>query len=145
MSNQNGYLNTESDYPYTGSVGKCQFDSEKSIQAVNYVYNTVKSDENDLKTRLAKYGVASSVIVANSASFMLYSTGIYDDEDCEKDLNFLAVAVVGYGDENGVDYWIVRNSWGENWGEDGYIRMIHNKNNQCFIAGYCFILAFIPK
>lgn len=145
MSNQNGCLNSESDYPYTGVVGSCKFDSEKSIQAVNYVYNTEKSDENDLKERVAKYGVASSVVVANDASFMLYSSGIYDDEDCEKVLDFHNVAVVGYGEENGIDFWIVRNSWGENWGEDGYIRMIRNKNNQCFIAGYCFILAYIPK
>lgn len=140
MSNQEGYLNLESDYPYTAVQSGCKYIKEKSIHAVNYVYNTVKSDENDLKERLYKYGVASAVIVARDTSFMLYSGGIYDDENCEKELDFHAVAVVGYGIENSVDYWIVRNSWGEN----GYIRMIRNKNNQCFIAGYCFILAYIP-
>lgn len=71
---------------------------------------------------------------------MLYTGGILDDEDCVT-FPFAghAVSVVGYGSENGVDFWIVRNSWGETWGEDGYVRMIRNKESRCLIASDAYI------
>lgn len=62
-----------------------------------------------------------------------YSHGIYDNDDCGHDINHGALAV-GYGSEGGKDYWIIKNSWGAAWGENGYIRIRRNKNNMCAIA-----------
>ena len=64
-----------------------------------------------------------SVGVEADTSFQLYDSGILNDDLCGADLDH-AVTAVGYGIENGVEYYLVRNSWGSSWGENGYIRIL---------------------
>ncbi|MHC5589707.1 C1 family peptidase, partial [Escherichia coli] len=67
--------------------------------------------------------------------FKLYKGGVYTSETCGKtplDVNH-AVLAVGYGVENGVPYWLIKNSWGNDWGVDGYFKMELGKN-MCGIA-----------
>lgn len=138
---QNGQFNLESDYPYTGVKSTCQFDQSKGIGQITHFANVITDDENDLKERVAWHGVAVSCITANISPFMLYAGGILDNDSCVEGQKFdHCVAVVGYGVEDGIDFWIVRNSWGSSWGEDGYVRMIRNKRNQCGIASQSFVL-----
>lgn len=61
-------------------------------------------------------------IEADTVAFQHYTSGILDSDECGTNLDH-AVAAVGYGTENGQDYYIVRNSWGPDWGEQGYIRI----------------------
>ena len=70
---------------------------------------------------------------------MRYTRGVYSDPDCKtSSANYLgghAVTVIGYGtDASQGDYWLVRNSWGTSWGEQGYFKMAMNKNNMCGLA-----------
>lgn len=79
----------------------------------------------------ATIGPISVGIDASQIHF--YTGGIYDNTLCGNHINHGVVAV-GYGEANNTQYWIVKNSWGVEWGENGYIRMSRNKNNQCAIA-----------
>lgn len=67
-----------------------------------------------------------------------YSQGIYQNPDCSDYNTNHAVLVVGYGSENGLDYWIVKNSWGETFGENGYFRIIRNADNTCGFTTQAF-------
>lgn len=67
--------------------------------------------------------------------FLNIFAGIYNEPDCSPDVQNHAVLVVGYGiEKNGKEYWLIKNSWGENWGIKGYIKMARNKNNLCGVA-----------
>ncbi|KAM9777535.1 procathepsin L-like [Neosynchiropus ocellatus] len=85
---------------------------------------------------LATVGPVAAYVDASQPTFQLYNGGIYDEPKCSSRLVDHAVLIVGYGTENGKDYWLVKNSFGVGWGEAGYIRMSRNKNNQCGIATY---------
>lgn len=79
-------------------------------------------------------GPVSTLI--DASNLKKYSSGIVSGEQCsntQEDLN-QAVLVVGYGSDNGTNYWIVKNSWGSKWGENGYLRILRNSNNTCGIG-----------
>ncbi|KAK8899396.1 hypothetical protein M9Y10_001712 [Tritrichomonas musculus] len=135
ISNQQGLWNLQKDYPYTAVGGTCKFSLEKGVAKVTGYYRpTITDDEDALAAACEKDGVVSIAIDASNWSFQLYTTGIYDEPSCQPHNLDHAVGLVGFGVEDGTQYWIVRNSWGTSWGEKGYIRMVRGKNNQCGVA-----------
>ncbi|KAL0424166.1 UNVERIFIED_CONTAM: Cysteine proteinase RD21A [Sesamum radiatum] len=119
----NGGMDTEADYPYRGRDGRCD-PSRKNAKVVSIDgYEDVPHDERALQKAVAHQPV-SVAIEASGRALQLYSSGVFTGE-CGSQLDHGVVAV-GYGTEGGVDYWIVRNSWGTDWGEDGYLRLERN-------------------
>jgi len=123
---------TEASYPYTAHGGTCH---AATIGAYVGTYAQLpKGSESSLQTATANVGPVSVCIDASKYSFQAYKSGVYNEPTCSSTNLDHAVLVVGYGTENGQDYWLVKNSWGTGWGEQGYIKMSRNKNNQCGIA-----------
>nr|XP_023020438.1 crustapain-like isoform X1 [Leptinotarsa decemlineata] len=127
-------------YPYETKVGACRYNLSNVVTRINHYDWIHRGDEYDLKRNVALKGPVS-VRIAIRDSFGSYSSGIYDDPLCPVhywETNH-AVLVTGYGTENGKDYWIVKNSWGDWWGDNGYIKMSRNANDQCGIASSAII------
>jgi len=71
----------------------------------------------------------------------MYSSGILDDPECPTQIDH-AVAMVGYGNEDGKDYWIVRNSWGAGWGDNGYIKITAQEGDGiCGCQSYSYLVS----
>lgn len=130
----NGGLDTEEAYPYTAKDGECKFSSENvGIQVVDSV-NITQGSEVELKHAVAfvrPVSVAFEVV----SGFRFYKKGVYTSDTCgstSMDVNH-AVLAVGYGVENGTSYWLIKNSWGDDWGDSGYFKMEMGKN-MCGVA-----------
>ncbi|TRY77892.1 hypothetical protein TCAL_06164 [Tigriopus californicus] len=132
---QNKGDDTESSYPYQGIEGpKCLFKAKDVGATVSGHVDIPTGSEADLMKAVANVGPISVGIDASHMSFHSYKDGIYFEEECSSELLDHGVLVVGYGTEDGNDYWLVKNSWGTTWGMDGYIKMARNKDNNCGIA-----------
>lgn len=132
---ENHGIDTESSYPYQAHDGKCHYKT-KYVGATDSGYVDLPGgDEEALKEAVATVGPVSVAIDASHESFQFYSQGVYDEASCSSEALDHGVLVVGYGvTVDDQEYWIVKNSWGTKWGDDGYIKMSRNKDNQCGIA-----------
>ena len=131
---QNKGIESEKKYPYKPEDDPCNF-NKTDVVATFKNYKDVTGGENGLKKAVAMVGPISVGIDASAASFGFYKDGVYYDPSCSTTELDHGVLVVGYGTTvNGTDYWIVKNSWGNTWGKDGYIWMARNRDNNCGIA-----------
>ena len=129
---QNGQCSLSS-YPYTAKDEKCK--SCTALAHISSCSDVKPNDQVSLKGAVSQQPVAVA-ISADSRIFQSYSSGVITSSACYTSLNH-GVLVVGYGTENDVDYWLVKNSWGPTWGSAGYVKI--QKSSSTNDPGVCGI------
>jgi len=131
---ENGGIDTEASYPYTGKDGVCKF-KQSDVGATDTGFVDIKRGSEDaLMQAVAEIGPISVAMDAGHESFQHYRTGIYKERACSSIKLDHGVLAVGYGGEGNQKYWIVKNSWGTVWGDKGYFKLARDDKNMCGIA-----------
>jgi len=126
-------IDTESSYPYTAEDGTCSFNAANVGATLSSFTNVNSGDEGDLQAKVYQ-GPTSVAIDASQSSFQFYSSGVYSDPSCSSTALDHGVLAYGWGTSGSTAYWAVKNSWGTDWGQAGFIWMARNDNNMCGIA-----------
>ena len=128
---------TESSYPYTSGVtktaGTCH--SCSAVDHFSSCSDVKPNDQISLKAAVAQQPV-SIAIEADTRYFQSYSSGVLTSSSCGTNLDH-GVLIVGYGVENGIKYWLVKNSWSTSWGDQGYVKIARSDSTND--AGICGI------
>ncbi|CAG2175704.1 unnamed protein product [Oppiella nova] len=131
-------IDTEVSYPTINRDNyKCLF-NRSTIGATTSAFAVLTpGDEEALKNAVTNIGPIS-VCLEIAAPFVYYGSGVFDYPDCDSAFETInhCMLAVGYGTDSksGKDYWLVKNSFGTDWGDQGYIKMVRNKHNQCGIS-----------
>jgi len=115
----NGGLCTEEAYPYKAQDGTCQSSSCTSAVSIKG-YKDVPQDSDSAMMSAVAQNPVSVAVEADQTAFQFYSGGVLTSNSCGTNLDH-GVLVVGYGTEQGNDFYKVKNSWGASWGLKGYI------------------------
>jgi len=128
----NGGIDSESSYPYVAEGPlQCQFKASDVAASID-AWTMIVSNETQMQAYMQINGPLSIAVSAEPWQFYLF--GVFSDPFCGDTLDH-GVLIVGYGSEidwlgEEIEYWTIKNSWGADWGEDGYI-YVEKGSNQC--------------
>ncbi|KAJ0666946.1 putative fruit bromelain [Helianthus annuus] len=129
-------LTTETNYPYKGVDGTCNSNEASNHAAAITGHEDVPANSESALLKAVASQPVSVAIDASGSDFQFYSSGVFTG-DCGTELDH-GVTAVGYGtSDDGTKYWLVKNSWGTSWGQEGYIMMqrdVEAKEGLCGIA-----------
>ncbi|KAL3505341.1 hypothetical protein ACH5RR_035182 [Cinchona calisaya] len=140
---KNGGIDTEEDYPFQGLERTCNNNKlKRHVVTIDGYKDVPSNNEIELLQAVATQPVSVG-ICGSERAFQLYSGGIFTGP-CSTTLDH-AVLIVGYDSKDGVDYWIVKNSWGTSWGINGYIYMLRNGSNSEGVCGINMLASYPVK
>ncbi|KAK8947241.1 hypothetical protein KSP39_PZI007346 [Platanthera zijinensis] len=140
---KNHGIDTEEDYPYRSAERSCIKNKLNNRVVTIDGYTDVPAHNEKLLLQAVASQPISAGICGSERTFQLYSKGIFSGP-CSTSLDH-AVLIVGYGSENGGDYWILKNSWGTNWGMNGYMHLLRNGGDSQGVCGINMLPSYPTK
>jgi C1A family cysteine protease len=137
---QRGFLARDNCYPYSSGIslvtGTCNVPkSNLSCAGIQVKGFSWLDNEDDMQYALANIGPVVVLMDVSQSSFQYYKSGVYSDTACSSTTYNHAMLAIGYGTENEKNYWLIQNSWGTGWGDEGYVKVERGKN-MCAIANF---------
>ena len=131
---KNNGIDTEESYPYQAHNEFCRF-KRNDVGATMSSYRDIeRGDVNALMEAIDTIGPISVAMDASRPAFHAYKRGVYSDRTCSSKKLDHGVLAVGYGTYEGTPYFLVKNSWGETWGMEGYFMIERSEENMCGLA-----------
>jgi len=128
---------TDAAYPYVSGTTKTAGTCHSCSAYAKFTGCADVKANNQIALKEAVFNAPVSVAIeADTKYFQSYSSGILTSSSCGTNLDH-GVLTVGYGTENGIKYWLVKNSWGTSWGDQGYVKIARSDSTND--AGICGI------
>jgi len=129
-----GGLESLADYPYTAEDGYCEFDASKIARSISS-WEYVTQSQNEQQMQQFTYSDGPPSVCVDASTWDSYNGGVYTSSNCGTQLDH-CVQIVGWAVEQGVNAWVVRNSWGTDWGYAGFLYVAMGQD-ACGIAQEC--------
>lgn len=126
-------VDSQRSYPFTNDKRSCDFDPQDSVTRIRKIVKIPRGDETALTYALATVGPVG--IGIDFRGLKDHKSGTYYQPKCADKYDHVVLAV-GYGSDDMGDYYIIKNNWGPDWGEDGFFRMARNSDDNCGIANH---------